>query len=111
MEKEDYNIYPIKSDPEKVHYEEVGSRLLKPPFSLAIVSSRNTGKTTLVQNLVCRKYPFYGSCFSRILLISGTLKSDRSCRYLVDHIGDENCFEEYDDRIITSLVEQQKEIP
>jgi hypothetical protein len=29
---------------------------------------------------------------------------------MVDYIGDDNCFEEYDDRIITGLIDQQKNV-
>ena len=101
----DYNIYPIKDDPEKAIYKPVGDKLLTPPFTALCCASRNTGKTVLVQNLVCRPYPFYGGVFDRIILISGTLKNDRSARYLVDYCGDENCFTEYDDRIIEGLYE------
>ncbi len=86
----DYNIYPIKEDPLKVKYPPNGKKLLKPPFTMAIVSSRHTGKTVLAQNLFTRKFPFYGNSFDRTILISGTLKMDRSARYLVDHIGEEN---------------------
>ena len=106
----DYTVYPVKEDPLKIKYPDVGEKLLKPPFTMGIISSRHTGKTVLAQNLFTRGYPFYGNCFDRIILISGTLKADRSARYLVNHIGEENCFEEYDDRIIEGLVEQQKDV-
>ena len=106
----DYNIYPVKDDPQKVKYKEVGKKLLKPPFTMCIVASRNTGKTVWAQNCFARDFPFYGGCFDRIILISGTLKCDRSARYLVDYISDENCFEEYDDRIIEGLYQQQKDL-
>lgn len=106
----DYNVYPVKEDPLKIKYPPVGEKLIKPPFTMGIISSRHTGKTVLAQNLFTRKFPFYGDVFDRIILISGTLKADRSARYLVNHIGEENCFEEYDDRIIEGLVEQQKDV-
>lgn len=111
MEKEDYNIYPIKADPEKAIYKPVGEKLLSPPFTMLLCASRNTGKTVLCQNLFCRGYPFYGGVFDRIILISGTLKNDRSARYLVEYIGDENCFTEYDDRIIEGLYEANQGKP
>jgi hypothetical protein len=109
-ENEDYTIYPLKADPLKVKYNPVGKSLLKPPFTMGIIASRHTGKTVLAQNLFCRPFPFYGGCFDRIILISGTLKADRSARHMVDYIGDDNCFEEYDDRIITGLIDQQKNV-
>ena len=107
----DYNIYPVKDDPEKAIYKPVGDKLLKPPFTMLICSSRHTGKTVLAQNLFCRGFPFYGGVFDRIVLISGVLKNDRSARHLVDFIGEENCFEEYDDRIIEGLYQANQGKP
>ncbi len=106
----DYNIYPIKEDPTKLKYKPCGEKLLTPCFNYAIIASKHTGKTVLCQNLVCRPYPFYGGCFDRIILISGTLAVDRSARYLREYIGQENCWETYDDRIIDGLIEQQDSV-
>ena len=107
----DYNIYPVKDDPEKAIYKPVGDKLLTPPFTALICSSRNTGKTVLAQNIFCRGFPFYGGVFDRIVLISGTLHNDRSARHLVDYCGEENCFTEYDDRIIEGLYEANQGKP
>ena len=34
----DYTVYPIKEDPLKVKYNPIGKKLLKPPFTMGIIS-------------------------------------------------------------------------
>jgi ABC-type multidrug transport system fused ATPase/permease subunit len=57
----DMTIYPIKDDPTKPVYREVGDPLLKPPFTYAFVGFRGSSKTTTLMNLIMRPYPFYGA--------------------------------------------------
>ena len=57
----DMTIYPIKDDPTKPIYRDVGEPLLKPPFTYAFVGFRGSSKTTTLMNLMLRPYPFYGA--------------------------------------------------
>ena len=111
MSSEDYKVLPLLKDPDEYDYIDVGENLLKPPFCMGIVGSRFVGKTNLLMTLMMRKFPYYLGCFSRIILISACLKFDSSTKALCSYIGDENCFEEYDDGIISALMEHQKQMP
>ncbi len=46
----DMTIYPIKEDPTKPVYREVGEPLLKPPFTYAFVGFCGSSKTTTLMN-------------------------------------------------------------
>ena len=89
MPEMDMTIYPIKDDPTKPVYREVGSPLLKPPFTYAFVGFRGSSKTTTLMNLIMRPYPFYGASdkvdakdpmtqpvFDNIFVISPTIGLD-----------------------------------
>lgn len=116
----DMTIYPVKADPTKPVYREVGDPLLAPPFTYAFVGFRGASKTTTLMNLVMRPYPFYGASskqtkdpltqpvFDNIFIISPTIGLDSTSKPILKVVPPENIFTEYDDDIINQLLQYQK---
>ena len=117
----DMTIYPIKDDPTKPIYREVGDPLLKPPFTYAFVGFRGSSKTTTLMNLIMRPYPFYGASdkvdakdpmtqpvFDNIFVISPTIGLDSTSKPLLKVVPPENIFTTYSDEMIDALLEYQK---
>lgn len=116
----DMTIFPIKDDPTKPVYREVGEPLLRPPLTYAFVGFRGASKTTTLMNLIMRPYPFYGATqkqskdplskpvFDNIFIISPTIGLDSTSKPLLKVVPKENIFTEYDDDIINQLLAYQK---
>jgi len=117
----DMIIYPIKEDPTKPIYREVGDPLLKPPFTYAFVGFRGSSKTTTLMNLILRPYPFYGASdkvnpkdpktlpvFDNIFVISPTIGLDSTSKPLLKVVPPENIFTDYSDAMIDQILAYQK---
>ena len=117
----DMTIYPIKDDPTKPIYREVGEPLLKPPFTYAFVGFRGSSKTTTLMNLMLRPYPFYGASdkqnpkdpnsmpvFDNIFVISPTIGLDSTSKPLLKIVPPENIFTDYSDEMIDQILLYQK---
>tara|TARA_R110002126_G_scaffold51879_5_gene141706 strand:+ start:1101 stop:2015 length:915 start_codon:yes stop_codon:yes gene_type:complete len=116
----DMTIYPIKDDPTKPIYREVGEPLLKPPFTYAFVGFRGSSKTTTLMNLILRPYPFYGASdkvtkdkkthpvFDNIFVISPTIGLDSTSKPLLKVVPPENIFTDYSDSMIDQILLYQK---
>lgn len=117
----DMTIYPIKEDPTKPIYREVGEPLLKPPFTYAFVGFRGSSKTTTLMNLILRPYPFYGASdkiddkdpnskpvFDNIFVISPTIGLDSTSKPLLKVVPPENIFTDYSDAMIDQILAYQK---
>lgn len=117
----DMTIYPIKDDPTKPIYREVGDPLLKPPFTYAFVGFRGSSKTTTLMNLMLRPYPFYGASdkqnpkdpnsmpvFDNIFVISPTIGLDSTSKPLLKIVPPENIFTDYSDEMIDQILLYQK---
>ena len=118
---DDLTIYPIKEDPTKPIYREVGDPLLKPPFTYAFVGFRGSSKTTTLMNLILRPYPFYGASnktnpkdpktlpvFDNIFVISPTIGLDSTSKPLLKVVPPENIFTDYSDAMIDQILAYQK---
>ena len=117
----DLTIFPIKEDPTKPQYREVGDPLLKPPFTYAFVGFRGSSKTTTLMNLILRPYPFYGAenktnpkdpktlpVFDNIFVISPTIGLDSTSKPLLKVVPPENIFTDYSDAMIDQILAYQK---
>ena len=117
----DMSIYPIKDDPTKPNYREVGDPLLRPPFTYAFVGFRGASKTTTLMNLIMRPYPFYGAeekqdknnpltqpVFDNIFIISPTIGLDSTSKPILKIVPEENIFTDYSDDMIDQLLAYQK---
>ena len=117
----DMVIYPIKDDPTKPIYREVGDPLLKPPFTYAFVGFRGSSKTTTLMNLIMRPYPFYGASdkqdpkdpltmpvFDNIFIISPTIGLDSTSKPILKIVPPENIFTDYNDAMIDQILLYQK---
>lgn len=117
----DMIIYPIKEDPTKPIYREVGEPLLKPPFTYAFVGFRGSSKTTTLMNLILRPFPFYGASdkvnpkdpktlpvFDNIFVISPTIGLDSTSKPLLKVVPPENIFTDYSDAMIDQILAYQK---
>lgn len=117
----DMTIYPIKDDPTKPIYREVGEPLLRPPFTYAFVGFRGSSKTTTLMNLMLRPYPFYGASdkvdkkdpltmpvFDNIFVISPTIGLDSTSKPLLKIVPPENIFTDYSDEMIDQILLYQK---
>tara|TARA_R110002012_G_scaffold85795_3_gene213778 strand:+ start:2312 stop:3202 length:891 start_codon:yes stop_codon:yes gene_type:complete len=116
----DMTIFPIKDDPTKPTYREVGEPLLKPPFTYAFVGFRGSSKTTTLMNLILRPYPFYGASekitkdvrshpvFDNIFVISPTIGLDSTSKPLLKVVPPENIFTDYSDSMIDQILLYQK---
>ena len=117
----DMTIYPIKDDPTKPIYREVGEPLLRPPFTYAFVGFRGSSKTTTLMNLMLRPYPFYGASdkinpkdpktrpvFDNIFVISPTIGLDSTSKPLLKIVPPENIFTDYSDAMIDQILLYQK---
>ena len=117
----DMTIYPIKDDPTKPIYREVGEPLLRPPFTYAFVGFRGSSKTTTLMNLMLRPYPFYGASdkvdkkdpltmpvFDNIFVISPTIGLDSTSKPLLKIVPPENIFTDYSDDMIDQILLYQK---
>ena len=113
----DITIYPIKDDPTKPVYRELGDPLLKPPFTYAFVGFRGSSKTTTLMNLIMRPYPFYGASdkvdekdpmtqpvFDNIFVISPTIGLDSTSKPLLKVVPPENIFTDYSDEMIDAYL-------
>jgi len=113
-QKYDMTIYPVKEDPDRAKYREVGYPLLQNSAVYGFVGARGSGKTNAMQNIFCRPHPFYGGkdddVFDEIYIFSTTMGHDSTSRYMrqMENCGDERIFTEYDDGFMDAIIEEQK---
>lgn len=108
----DLNVYTIKQDDDKPTWE----RELPLPlpgsggecFVLTLVGPRSSGKSVVINNLLLRDEMLRG-LFEQILIISPTIHSDSSSRYLIKEAGKENVYEAYSEDIIQGLIDSVKD--
>jgi len=105
MTREPYKVKKVKTQLEAEKLPELDPFLMKFYTITGFVAPTNSGKTNLIINILNRR-PFYRKKFDKIILISST--------YLIDPMwenakGIDEAYEEYDDRILQKLIEDQKE--
>ena len=76
-------------------------------FVLTLVGPRSSGKSVVINNLLLREEMLRG-LFSEIIIISPTIHSDSSSRFLIHEVGKDNVYEAYSEDIIASLIESVK---
>lgn len=74
---------------------------------ILLVGKVRASKSTIISNLLLND-SFYNDMFDDVTIISQTASQDVTSRFLVDKYS-ENVFNDYDDNIVKSIVESQKE--
>ena len=77
-------------------------------FVMTLVGPRSSGKSVVINNMILRDEMLRG-LFERILIISPTIHSDSSSRFLIAEAGKENVYEAYSEQIIQDLIDSVKD--
>jgi hypothetical protein len=108
----DLNVYSISKDDDKPTWEREIPKPLPGSagecFVLTLVGPRSSGKSVVINNLVLRDEMLRG-LFEQILIISPTIHSDSSSRFLIAEAGKENVYEMYSEDIIQQLIDGVKD--
>tara|TARA_R110002012_G_scaffold207488_3_gene377505 strand:+ start:567 stop:1463 length:897 start_codon:yes stop_codon:yes gene_type:complete len=108
----DLNVYTIQQDDDKPTWEREIPKPLPGSggecFVLTLVGPRSSGKSVVINNLILRDEMMRG-LFEQILIISPTIHSDSSSRYLIAEAGKENVYEAYSEQIIQDLIDSVKD--
>ena len=107
MDKDDYNVYPLKQDVKEKCDREMPDIFPTGSFNALIVGSSQTGKTICATSMLCREN-MYGchkgkDYFSNIIIISSTLGSDESIEPIKAKAT--ATYDFYDDSIVKDIVE------
>ena len=108
----DLNVYSLKSDDEKPTFE----RPIPEPlpgsdgecFVLTLVGPRSSGKSVVISNLILRDEMMRG-LYEEIIIISPTIYSDSTARFLINEVGKDRVYEAYDESIIQGLINSVKD--
>ena len=108
----DLNVYTISKDDDKPTWE----REIPLPlpgsggecFVMTLIGPRSSGKSVVINNLCLRDEMLRG-LFEEILIISPTIHSDSSSRFLIQEAGKENVYEAYSEDIIQGLINSVKD--
>ena len=108
----DLNVYTILKDDDKPTWEREIPKPLPGSggecFVMTLVGPRSSGKSVVINNLILRDEMLRG-LFEQILIISPTIHSDSSSRYLIAEAGKENVYEAYSEHIIQNLIDSVKD--
>jgi uncharacterized protein YozE (UPF0346 family) len=99
-EKEDYSIYPIKVDNQKLN--EIEKFPFDLPHCVASLGRVRAGKTLLCNNLYLSNR-FYKDSFDIKILISSTAHNDAQNQFLLDEF--DYIFEEYSEELLRHILE------
>ena len=106
MSSSKLNILPIKNDDRRQPLgKDIPEPLPQKSFRMGLIGYSGSGKTVVLNNILLR---FLKDKFDAIYIISPTICNDDSTRFLVKYAGKDNCFESYDDKIITHIIDMQK---
>lgn len=108
----DLNVYSLKKDDDKPTFE----RPIPEPlpgadgecFVLTLVGPRSSGKSVVISNLVLRD-EMYRGLFEEIIIISPTIYSDSTARFLINEVGKDRVYEAYSEDIIQGLIDSVKD--
>jgi len=108
----DLEVYTIKKDDDKPTWEREVPKPLPGSggecFVMTLVGPRSSGKSVVINNLILRDEMLRG-LFEQILIISPTIHSDSSSRYLIAEAGKENVYEAYSEDIVAGLIDSVKD--
>ena len=108
----DLEVYTIINDDDKPTWEREVPKPLPGSqgecFVFTLVGPRSSGKSVVINNLILRDEMLRG-LFEQILIISPTIHSDSSSRYLIKEVGKENVYEAYSEQIIQGLIGSVKD--
>ena len=108
----DLEVYTVKKDDDKPTWEREVPKPLPGSggecFVMTLVGPRSSGKSVVINNLILRDEMLRG-LFEQILIISPTIHSDSSSRYLISEAGKENVYEAYSEDIIQGLINSVKD--
>ena len=110
--KVDLEVYSLKKDDDKPTYE----RPIPEPlpgcdgecFVMTLVGPRSSGKSVVISNLVLRD-DFMRGLFAEIIIISPTIHSDSTARFLINEVGKDKVYEAYSEQIIQDLIDSVKD--
>jgi len=105
----DLKIYPIKPDgTENKLKREIHPNLPNVANGACVlcVSPVRSGKSTLISNWLLSK-SFYADIFDYVVIISNTIKNDRTSRFLLEKFPN-TCYDRYTDKIITDIIKYQE---
>ena len=99
-DKQDFNIYPIKINEDKLN--EVEKFPFDLPFCVCALGRVRAGKTLLANNLFLSNR-FYKDDFDIKILISNTARNDAQNEFLLDEF--DFIFEEYSEELLRHILE------
>ena len=77
-------------------------------FVFTLVGPRSSGKSVVINNLILRE-EMLRDLFEEIIIISPTIHSDSSSRFLIHEVGKDNVYEAYSEEIIQGLINSVKD--
>lgn len=107
------DVLPVLLDPTRPQYRPTHANILSPPFRMALVGASKSGKSNLLMNYLRPCY--YGgdksveSCFTKIYVFSPNLGMDSTTKALKNITEENDRFMHYDDCIIESIIQSQKQ--
>lgn len=107
---DDFEVRPVDDalSSNDTSFQLANDSLVQPPFQMVVVSPTNSGKSTMIVNLITRKQFGYADYFTRVRVWSESLCTDNIWQVLTDkQLGDS--FDEYDEEKIREVWDEQKE--
>ncbi len=108
----DLTCYSLKKDEDKPTWEREINQPLPGSngecFVFTLIGPRSSGKSVVINNLVLRDEMLRG-LFKDIVIISPTIHSDSSSRFLIHEVGKENVYEAYSEEIIHGIINEVKD--
>ena len=105
MEGKPPQILPVKDAPKEKQRKQIHPNLPELPCIMTLVAPTKSGKSTILSNLLLRD-DFYKGAMDNVTIMSNTIEQDVTSRFLRKSC---DCYTGYDDNVLASLIEQQKQ--